>query len=98
MKRSFLNIAFLLVTISVGFAQPPSMTASEKETEAYIRKSESEWAESVASGDSSVLERILADDFAGVDTTGDVYDKTKMIGDTKQVPKVWGAKHLEGVK
>jgi ketosteroid isomerase-like protein len=30
---------------------------------AYIRQAESDWAESMASGDTSTLERVLADDF-----------------------------------
>ena len=68
-----------------------------KETEDYIRKSESEWAESVASGDSSVLERILANDFVGVDTKGNVYDKAKMITDTNEAPKYFVSNHLEQV-
>jgi hypothetical protein len=34
----------------------------------------------------------------GVDTTGDVYDKTKMIADTKQGPKYFVSNHLEEVK
>jgi len=39
----------------------------QKEAERYISESERQWAESVASGDTSVIERILADDFVGVD-------------------------------
>ena len=42
----------------------------QKEAERYIIESERQWAESVASGDSSVVERILADDFVGVDPKG----------------------------
>ena len=68
-----------------------------KEAEDYIRKSESEWAESVANGDISVLERILTNDFVGVDTKGNVYDKAKMIADTKEAPKYFVSNHLEQV-
>ncbi|PYL30052.1 MAG: hypothetical protein DMF45_03615 [Verrucomicrobia bacterium] len=39
----------------------------QKADELYIRDSERQWAESVASGDASVVERILANDFIGVD-------------------------------
>jgi len=39
---------------------------SERASEKYIKESESQWAESVATSDTSVLERILADDFIWV--------------------------------
>jgi hypothetical protein len=38
--------------------------SSTAEAERYIKESESQWAESVANGDASLVERILADDFA----------------------------------
>jgi hypothetical protein len=41
-----------------------------KEAELYIRDSEKEWAESVANGDVTVIQRILAEDFVGVDPKG----------------------------
>jgi Domain of unknown function (DUF4440) len=50
-----------------------------KETERYIIESERQWAESVATGDTSALERILADDFIGIDPKGNFYDKARMI-------------------
>jgi ketosteroid isomerase-like protein len=59
----------------------------EKEAERYIIESERQWAESVATGDTTVLERILADDFVGVDPKGPFYDKAKMIADTREAPK-----------
>ena len=54
----------------------------QKEAERYIVESERQWAESVATGDPSTVERILADDFLGVDPRGTLYDKSKMIADT----------------
>jgi ketosteroid isomerase-like protein len=42
----------------------------QKEAQRYIVESERQWAESVATGDPSVVERILADDFVGVDPKG----------------------------
>jgi hypothetical protein len=38
----------------------------QKKAERYIVESERQWAESVATGDASTVERILADDFLGV--------------------------------
>ena len=68
------------------------------ETERYIRESESQWAESVANGDTSVVERILADDFLGVDPDGNLYEKAKMVADTREAPKEFISNHLNDVK
>jgi ketosteroid isomerase-like protein len=64
-----------------------SADKDQKETERYIVESERQWAESVASGDTSAIERILADDFVGVDPKGKLYNKQQMIADTRNAPK-----------
>jgi hypothetical protein len=56
----FLLAIALICTIWAARAQQ----SSSAEAERYIKESESQWAESVANGDASVVERILADDFA----------------------------------
>src|SRR4051794_1397994 len=63
----------------------------QKEAERYIVDSERQWAESVATGDTTVLERILADDFVGVDPKGPFYDKAKMIAHTREAPKYFAS-------
>jgi ketosteroid isomerase-like protein len=68
------------------------------EAERYIRESESQWAESVANGDASVVERILADDFLGVDPDGNLYEKARMVADTREAPKEFISNHLNDVK
>jgi ketosteroid isomerase-like protein len=70
----------------------------QKEAERYITESEKQWAESVASGDKSVIERILADDFVGVDPKGGLYDKAKMVSETADAPKYFASNHLNEVK
>ena len=70
----------------------------QKADELYIRDSERQWAESVASGDASVVERILANDFIGVDPRGQLYDKAKMISDTRDGAKFFASNHLNEVK
>ena len=47
-----------------------SVQKDQKETERYILESERQWADSVATGDTVAIERILADDFVGVDPKG----------------------------
>ncbi len=46
---------------------------------AYIEKAESDWAESVASHDCSIPERVMADDFAGIDVDGSQYTKADSL-------------------
>jgi hypothetical protein len=69
-----------------------------REAERYIIESEQGWAESVATGDSSVVERILADDFVGVDPQGRAYDKTKMVSETRDAPKYFVSNHANEIK
>ena len=72
--------------------------SDQKADELYIRDSERQWAESVASGDASVVERILANDFIGVDPHGQLYDKTKMISHTREGAKFFASNRLNEVK
>jgi len=70
----------------------------QKEAERYIIESERQWAESVASGDTTAVQRILADDFVGVDPKGRHYDKSGMVSDTRKAPKYFVSNHLNAVK
>ena len=70
----------------------------QKEAERYIAESERQWAESVATGDASIVERILANDFLGVDPKGRIYDKAKMIADTRDAGQYFASNHLNEVK
>ena len=81
-----------------------SMLSSCKErvdyakAEQYIRKSEKQWAESVASGDTTVIKRILAADFIGVDPKGNQYNKATMVKETATGPQYFLSNHLNDVK
>lgn len=75
-----------------------SMQKDQKETERYILESERQWAESVATGDTSGIQRILAEDFIGVDPKGEVYNKQQMIADTRNAPKYFVSNRLNDVK
>lgn len=93
--------AFLMVVILVSAVAQQSPTAST-ETERYIQDSESQWAEAVANGDVSVVQRILADDFIGVDaaggTGGELYDKTKAISLIREHYSEFAYNHLDHAK
>jgi len=60
--------------------------------------STAQWAESVATGDTSAIERILADDFIGVDPKGRLYSKQEMINETRNAPKYFVSNRLNDVK
>ena len=60
--------------------------------------SERQWAESVATGDTSAIERILADDFTEVDPKGRLYTKQQMIDETRNAPKYFVSNRLNDVK
>ncbi len=69
-----------------------------REAERYIIESERQWAESVATGDPTTVKRILADDFLGVDPKGTLYDKAKMIANTRNAPQYFASNRLNEVK
>lgn len=63
----------------------------------YICDSERGWAESVATGDTAVVSRILADDFIGVDPKGPLYRKQEMVADTAKAPEYFASNHINDV-
>jgi ketosteroid isomerase-like protein len=94
----------LLLWFLVAFASISAICASRAQqfstgdVERYIRDSERQWAESVANGDASVVERILADDFLGIDPDGNFFDKAKMVAETREAPKEFISNRLNDVK
>lgn len=84
----------LFCAIYAGRAQG----SSNAEAERHIKESERLWAESSANGDVGLVERILADDFVGVDPDGRFYDKAKEVADTRESPKEFISNHLNEVK
>jgi hypothetical protein len=72
-------------SVPVGCHPDPTATYSEADAGAFIRKSEAEWATSVATNDASVLRRILADDFVWV-LDQRVIDKPTAIREAEEGP------------
>ena len=60
----------------------------------YIRDSESAWAESVATNDTSVVKRILADDFVWV-LDGRVLDKPRAVAEAAAGPSGFKSDHVD---
>lgn len=98
MKTTLLCAIVLLFASCVSAQTQKRSKPDRTSAEAYIRESESQWAESVATGDTKAIERILADDFIGTDPKGNLYDKATMIADTRTAPKYFVSNHLDQVK
>jgi Domain of unknown function (DUF4440) len=86
--------AVTLVSTSLLHAQAGDAQASDR---AYIRQAESDWAESDVTNDVSVLERVLADDFMGVEIDGSHYSKAHAIQGYRTQPSEFASSHLHDV-
>ena len=73
-----------------------SGAAHEADT-AYIRKAESDWGESEVTHDTAVLERLLSEDFVGVDVDGTQYSKTDALQEYRTRPSTYLSNHLNAV-
>jgi ketosteroid isomerase-like protein len=74
-------------------------TLSRNDAEKYIKDSESQWAESVATNDASVLRRILADDLVWVYPDGHriLWTKAQAIADAESGPGPFISDHVDDV-
>ncbi len=93
MRSSCVFCALILIAFATGAAQT-SIANSQSENEKYIRSSESAWAESVATNDSSVVERIFADDCVWA-LDGRILTKAQAVADAKNGPEDFLSDHLE---
>jgi hypothetical protein len=92
-----MRLACFLIGLTI-FAIP-NFGPSETSAERYIHDSEAQWAEATATGDTSVMERILADDFIGVDPfDGSLYDKSQAMTLNKEHHTEFISNHLDQVK
>jgi Domain of unknown function (DUF4440) len=97
MPNRFLGVVGVVMGFALTvFASDPA--GQQKQAENYIIESERQWAESLSSGDTAPVERILADDFLGVDVDGSHCDKAQAIGFAHDGPKSFVSNHLNEVK
>jgi ketosteroid isomerase-like protein len=97
-----MTASVLMGALGVLMSAPASAacTANGKHDPAslrYICDGARGWAESVASGDTAVLARILAEDFIGIDPKGKQYRKAAMLKDTKEAPKHFKSNQINDV-
>ena len=87
----------LLMTVALlisGCATVQDQATAEQ----YIQDGSRQWAESVATGNTTDLERIIAEDFIGIDPQGNLYDKAKMLENTREAPKYFASNKIGPVK
>jgi hypothetical protein len=94
----FISVIVLCLLVNCNGVQAQSAKTDYVKSKQYITESEKQWAEAVASGDSTVVQRILADDFIGVDTKGFQYDKVHEVHNTVDGPKYFKSNRLDDIK
>lgn len=75
-----MNIKYILliVVLNIIFASCTERINYE-DAEKYITQSADDWAQAIAKGDTTTIDRIMADDFSGVSSRGELYDKKTMM-------------------
>lgn len=91
MKLKTATLAALMLAACSNPGQQKSASAgvqrpSDAETEAYMRKAESDWATAPIRERTALLQRILADDYVGVGTKGAVRNKQETIAADTAMP------------
>ena len=94
----FVLVISLCLFVNRNCVQAQSAKIDYEKARQYITESEKQWAEAVASGDSTIVLRILADDFIGVDTKGFQYNKEHEVHSTPEGPKYFKSNHLNSIK
>jgi ketosteroid isomerase-like protein len=89
-RNKYLISLSLFVSV---FLVAGSCRDNQKNDEAYILDCEAKWAESVATNDASILEKILSDDFIWI-LDGKRLDKKQAIADAKSGPGDFVSDHL----
>ncbi len=94
-----MRLIWLLLAVSL---LPANLLAQKADAHAadraYIEKAESDWAESVANHDCSIPERVMADDFAGIDVDGSQYTKADSVKMCHKGPSNFLFNHLGKVE
>jgi ketosteroid isomerase-like protein len=94
----FILIIGICLFVNFNDVQAQSAKIDYDKARRYITESEKQWAEAVASGDSTVVQRILADDFIGVDTKGFQYNKDHEVHNTPEGLKYFKSNRLHDLK
>jgi uncharacterized protein (TIGR02246 family) len=90
--------AVLLLTFPSCTRPAGAPTFDHAQADTDIQGMERAWAEVAVSGNPSVVERILADDFLGVSPDGTQYTKQQFIDDTKAHPLGFASNEVNDIQ
>ena len=93
-----LTNSLILLLVVTSCSKTSNAPDSQAKAEAEISEVERQWAETAVTGDISVIERILADDFLGTSPEGMLYTKQDFIKDMKTHPASFTSNHVNEVK
>jgi ketosteroid isomerase-like protein len=93
-----LRIVFAAGALFLGLFVSRAQDATQADAEKYIKESESQWAEATAKHDAAFVERILADDFVGVQPNGSLYTKADEVASMRKQESEFITNHLVQVK
>ncbi len=99
-KQVTLTLSALLVLLGLASCRPASDDSvyDPTEAEAQIRANARAWANVAVTGDPSVMETILADDFVGTSPDGKLYTKQDFINDIRANPLGFVSNEVNDVK
>ena len=84
MKRTLIAIAFLLTTPATVLCRQAARSAGDTaEVVRAVMKLEGKWVRAVLRRDAKALGRILADDYIGIGSDGEVRDKARTLAELK---------------
>lgn len=92
------NSVLLLLGLASCSTTSTKVSDMQAKAESQIREIEREWAETAVTGDTSVIERILADDFLGTSPEGVLYTKQEFVSDMRAHPSAFTSNHVNDVK
>ena len=87
-----------LVRLQAADNQAVAIKDENAADRAYIQKAESDWAESTVTNDDKLLERILADDYVGVEIDGKHVTKGDAIREYRTQRSEFVSNHLNQVE
>jgi hypothetical protein len=99
MNHRSINCLEILVWVCAACLAAGCSVLSQAAAEKYIKDSAAQWAESVATGDASVLKRILADDFVWIYPNGTriLWTKAEAVADAAAGPGDFVSDHVDDV-